>query len=239
MARAAGQGAAEKAGDRPPRPPQALRNRARKIASALAREYPLAKTALDHVNPLQLLVATILSAQCTDERVNKVTPELFKRYPDAASLARARRPALERIVHSTGFFRNKAKSIQGAAQAIVERHGGEVPDTMEELLALPGVARKTANVVMGSAFGVASGVVVDTHVARISRLLELTTENAPEKIERDLMALLPRDQWIDFSHWLIHHGRRVCIARRPRCDACVLRVHCPSRRGESESPLHS
>jgi len=158
-----------------------------------------------------------------------VTPNLFKRYPNAGLLARARRPSVEKIIHSTGFFRNKAKNIQGAAKAIIERHGGKVPRTMEELLELPGVARKTANCVMGSAYGIASGVVVDTHVARISRLLKLSEEKTPEKIERDLMALLPKDQWIDFSHWLIDHGRAVCIARRPKCADCLIAHFCPSK----------
>ncbi len=210
-------------------PSRALRNRAAKITALLRDEYPRAKTALDHESPLELLVATILSAQCTDERVNMVTPNLFKRYPNAGLLARARRPSVEKIIHSTGFFRNKAKNIQGAAKAIIERHGGKVPRTMEELLELPGVARKTANCVMGSAYGIASGVVVDTHVARISRLLKLSEEKTPEKIERDLMALLPKDQWIDFSHWLIDHGRAVCIARRPKCADCLIAHFCPSK----------
>ncbi|MGH7731080.1 MAG: endonuclease III [Candidatus Eiseniibacteriota bacterium] len=192
----------------------------------LDRGYPGARTALDHENPLQLLIATILSAQCTDERVNRVTPALFARYPDAAAYARASREELEEMVRSTGFYRNKAKAIQACCADIVARHGGEVPRTLDELTALHGVGRKTANVVLGSAFGI-PGVVVDTHVSRLSRRLGLTRERDPVKIEYALMPILPRERWSVFSHWLILHGRRVCVARKPRCSACALASHCP------------
>jgi endonuclease-3 len=215
---------------RTPETPAARKRRTRRIVEALKAAYPEARCALTHTDPFQLLVATILSAQCTDERVNRVTPVLFDRYPDARALASARRPSIESIVRSTGFYRNKAKSLQGAAKEIVERHGGSVPRTMEELLALPGVARKTANVVLGTAYGIPSGIVVDTHVSRITRLLALTAETDPVKIERDLMALVPKAEWIDFSHSLIHHGRRICIARRPKCAECALQRLCPSSR---------
>ena len=201
----------------------------KKILRTLAREYPGAECALVHENPLQLLMSTILSAQCTDERVNQVTPGLFRRYPTARALMSAERKELESIIRSTGFYRNKAKSIQGAARAIVEKHGGKIPRTMEELVALPGVGRKTANVVLGNAFGQNFGVVVDTHVGRLSRRLGFTKEKDPVKIERDLMALVPKKDWTIFSHWLISHGRKVCKAIRPRCEACVLLPHCPSR----------
>lgn len=198
------------------------------MARLLARHYGEAECALRHRNALELLVATILSAQCTDVRVNQVTPELFKRFPTAEALARADRKELERLIRPTGFFRNKARSIQGAARMLMEKHGGKVPDTMEELLELPGVARKTANVVLGTWFKRASGVVVDTHVRRIARLLGLTDEEDPKKIELRLMELLPEREWIGFSHRLIWHGRRVCIARRPKCDVCPLAPCCPS-----------
>jgi endonuclease-3 len=200
------------------------------VVRRLRGEYPDAQCALRHRNPYELIVATILSAQCTDEMVNRVTPELFRRWPTADALARARRPAIERVVKSTGFFRNKAKNIQGMAKKLVLDFGGEVPRTMDELLSLPGVARKTANVVLGVAFGRALGVVVDTHVARLSGRLGLTKEEDPKKIERDLMALLPEEDWIDLSHLLIWHGRRVCSARKPACDRCVLNDRCPGRR---------
>jgi len=177
-----------------------------------------------------LIVATILSAQCTDVRVNMVTPALFRRFPTPAHLARARRPQLERMIQSTGFFRNKAKSLIGMAQALVAEHGGSVPNTMEQLHALPGVGRKTANVVLGNAFGINAGITVDTHVARLSNLLRLTQHSDPVKIERDLMPLFPRDDWALLSHLLIFHGRQVCIARRPRCGECVLADLCPSAR---------
>lgn len=199
----------------------------RQVAKALAREYPTAECALGHETPLQLLVATILSAQCTDERVNLVTPELFRRYRTAADFAAARLTDLERVIQSTGFFRNKAKNIQGCCRQLVERHGGEVPRQLEELVELPGVGRKTANVVLGTAFGIASGVVVDTHVARLSKRLGLTTATDPVKIEHALAGQLPAREWVAFSHRLIHHGRRVCQARKPKCEACSLERLCP------------
>ncbi len=210
--------------------PQELKARARKIVRRLERAYPGATCALHHTNALELLVATILSAQCTDVRVNKVTPDLFAKYGSARDYASADPRVLEREIQSTGFFRNKTKSIIGMAQGLVERHGGAVPDTMEALVALPGVGRKTANVILGTWFGKNDGVVVDTHVQRIARLLKLTRHDDPVKIERDLMALVPRPKWSVFSHMLILHGRTVCIARRPRCEVCVLRDLCPSSR---------
>lgn len=208
--------------------PDALRARARKIVARLEREYPDATCALHHASALELVVATILSAQCTDARVNMVTPALFAKYHTAADYAAADPRVLEQEIQSTGFFRNKTKSIIGMAQALVERHGGDVPDTMEDLVALPGVGRKTANVILGSWFKKNEGVVVDTHVHRIARLLKLTRQDDPAKIEQDLMALLPRDKWTWWSHTLIQHGRQVCIARRPNCAACVVNQLCPS-----------
>lgn len=202
--------------------------RLRKIVRTLARAYGDAHCALVHSNALQLLVATILSAQCTDNRVNSVTAELFRKYRTAKDFADADPKELEAAIRSTGFFRNKAKSIRGAAARIVEKHGGEVPSTMEELLELPGVARKTANVVLGTWFGKASGVVVDTHVHRIARRLQLTCEDDPKKIEQDLMKLLPIEEWINFSHRLIWHGRRICMARKPKCGECPIAEECPS-----------
>ncbi len=200
------------------------------ILDRLKHAYPDARCALDHRNAFELLVATILSAQTTDVRVNLVTPTLFSRYPNAAALARARQADVEAIIKSTGFFRNKARSIIGMAQAVVADHGGKVPGTMDELLTLPGVGRKTANVVLGNAFGLNEGVVVDTHVARLSKLLGLTRQTDPVKIEQALMKLFPRDDWALLSHLLIFHGRRVCIARRPKCGECVLADLCPSAR---------
>jgi endonuclease III len=202
--------------------------RAEKIYSRLEAAYPDAKCALDFTNPLQLLIATILSAQSTDRTVNTVTPALFKKYKSAKDFARSKTPELEEMVHSTGFFRNKTKSIQGATRIIDERYHGEVPQTMEELLELPGVARKTANVVLGVAFGKAEGVVVDTHVQRLSRRLDFSREERPEKIEEDLMKLFPRDRWIHLAHLLIHHGRAICEARRPKCERCPLEDLCDS-----------
>ncbi|MBM4013080.1 MAG: endonuclease III [Planctomycetota bacterium] len=201
--------------------------RAAAIARRLATAYPGATCSLDFASPFQLVIATILSAQCTDRRVNLVTPELFRRWPDPAALAAARPPDLERVIRSTGFFRAKAKSILGCARALVDRHGGHVPQTLEELVRLPGVGRKTANVVLGTAFGTASGVVVDTHVGRISRRLGLTRHADAVRAERDLIRLLPRDEWIGFSHRLIEHGRGPCAARRPRCEDCPLADLCP------------
>jgi endonuclease-3 len=207
-----------------------LKARTRKILARLQQAYPEADCALHHRGALELLVATILSAQSTDARVNMVTPALFEKYGSAAAYAAADPAMLEQEIHSTGFFRNKTKSIIGMAQALVERHGGEVPDTLDALVQLPGVGRKTANVVLGTWFGKNEGVVVDTHVQRLSTLLRLTKETTPEKIERDLMTLVPRDRWTWFSHTLILHGRQVCIARRPKCEVCVLNRLCPSSR---------
>src|SRR5262245_7901620 len=200
--------------------------RVRAVVEQLSELYPEAKCALDFRTPLQLLVATILSAQCTDERVNKVTPALFATYPDAAAFAAADPTALEKAIHSTGFFRQKAKSIREASADIVAKHGGEVPHTLEELTALRGVGRKTANVVLGNAYGI-PGIVVDTHVGRLSTRLGLTHETDPVKVEFALMPLIPRESWTLFSHWLILHGRAVCHARKPLCSACPLINHCP------------
>ena len=202
-----------------------LATRAGKIIKKLRATYPDAECALHHTNPLQLLVATILSAQCTDERVNKVTPSLFAKYKTAADFAAA--DNLEELIKSTGFFRNKAKSIRNCCRAIAERHAGKVPDTMAELIELDGCGRKTASVVLGVAFGKAEGVVVDTHVARLSYRLGLTRQKTPEKIERALMKILPRSDWIDFSHLLIWHGRKRCNARKPDCTNCELLKLCP------------
>lgn len=193
----------------------------------LVKQYPAAHCALNHANAFELLIATILSAQCTDERVNKVTPSLFKRFPTAALLAAASQDETESIIRSTGFFRNKAKNIIGAARVITEQFGGRVPDTMDELLLLPGVARKTANVVLGNAYGKNEGVVVDTHVSRLSHRLGLTKHTDPVKIERDLAKLFPRENWTMLAHLLIHHGRAICDARKPRCNTCPLATYCP------------
>jgi endonuclease-3 len=196
------------------------------ILSALDEAYPRAECALTHHSPWELLVATILSAQCTDVRVNMVTPELFRRFPTPQKMAKATLPQLEALIRTTGFFRNKAKSIQGAARKIVADFNGQVPQTLAELITIPGAARKTANVVLGVAFHKAEGVVVDTHVLRIARRLQLTKETTPEKVERDLMRLIPQPQWIDFTHRIISHGRQVCIARKPRCAGCPLESLC-------------
>jgi endonuclease-3 len=204
--------------------------RAAEVYELLAEEYPKAHCELDFTDPFQLAVATILSAQTTDERVNMVTPELFRRYPDAGALAAAHQEDVEEIIRSTGFFRNKAKNIIGFARGVVEEHDGDVPGTMAELAVLPGVGRKTANVILGNAFGVNEGVVVDTHVKRLASLLAFTAEHTPEKIERDLMGLFPRERWTMLSHLLIWHGRRVCDARKPRCEACAVSHLCPSSR---------
>jgi len=200
---------------------------ARRVSRQLAQDYPAAECALRYGSPLQLLVATILSAQCTDRRVNLVTPDLFAKYPTASDLARADLRDLETLIQSTGFFRAKARNIQACCQALVERHAGEVPRTLPELIKLAGVGRKTANVVLGTAYGIASGVVVDTHVGRITRRLGMTVHEDPVKVEQDLIEQLPRQDWIDFSHRLIHHGRQVCLARRPRCETCTLSKLCP------------
>jgi endonuclease III len=194
----------------------------------LEATYPDAKCSLDHRNPYELLVATILSAQCTDARVNMVTPSLFARFPDASALAEADQGDLEERIKSTGFFRNKAKSLLGMARAVVDRHRGAIPDSMEELTELPGVGRKTANVILGNAFGKNTGVVVDTHVTRVSFRLGLTRETDAVKIEQDLMKVVPREKWTPFSHLLIFHGRSICVARRPLCEQCPLWDICPS-----------
>jgi endonuclease-3 len=203
------------------------KTKAAEIVALLKEAYPKAECALSHKNPLQLLVATILSAQCTDARVNQVTPALFEKYPSAQDLAGAAQADLERLIRSTGFFRNKAKNIKAACQRIVRDFQGKVPKTMEELLSLAGVARKTANVVLGTAYGIAAGVVVDTHVFRLTHRLGLTHARTPEKVELALMKLLPREEWINFSHRLIHHGRRICMARNPQCAVCTLSRVCP------------
>jgi len=205
-----------------------LRERARAIVERLKQTYPQAHCELVFSNPLELLVATILSAQCTDKRVNLVTESLFARYRSAADYAHTSQEELEEVIHSTGFYRNKAKNIRAMAADLVEKHGGRVPDTMEALVALAGVGRKTANVVLGNAFGKNEGVVVDTHVARLAQRLGLTRATAPEKIEADLMALVPQDDWALLSHLLIWHGRRRCTARNPDCAACEVRDFCPS-----------
>lgn len=207
---------------------RARRERSDAIFARLAAEYPGARVPLDFSNPLELLVATILAAQCTDKKVNEVTPELFRRLPTARDLAAVPLPELEELVHATGFFRQKARTVKTLGQALVDEHGGQVPSTMEELVRLPGVGRKTANVVLGNAFGIAEGVVVDTHVQRLSRRLGLTEETEPEKIERDLMELLPREGWIAAAPMLADHGRAVCKARRPECGRCVVNALCPS-----------
>jgi endonuclease-3 len=204
------------------------KQRALKIIRLLKREYMDARCSLNHSNPLELLIATILSAQCTDERVNIVTAELFRKYRRPEDYYSVAQIELENDIRSTGFYRNKAKAIQGACRLISEQHQGRVPKILDDLLALPGVARKTANVVLGNAYGITSGIVVDTHVARLSERLKLTRHNQPEKIERDLMELVPRKDWIIFSHLLIAHGRKVCKARTPLCGECVVEPLCPS-----------
>jgi endonuclease-3 len=209
---------------------KARRERAREILARLRQQYPGATTALLHSDAYQLIVATILSAQCTDERVNLVTPALFRRYPSAVELAAARTEELEDLIRSTGFFRNKTRSLLGMANAVVDRFGGEIPDSMEDLVTLPGVGRKTANVVLGSAFGRNEGVVVDTHVGRLSQRLGLTRHREPVRIEPDLMKLFDRDDWTELAHVLILHGRAVCKAMRPRCEHCAVSDLCPSSR---------
>ncbi len=207
---------------------KSARERVAGIVGILRREFPDSRTALEFRNPLQILVATILAAQCTDERVNKVTPALFARYPTAAAFAAADRAGLEEAIRSTGFFRNKAKSILGAAKRIVEVYGGKVPDTMEDLVTLPGVARKTANIVLAAGYGKAGGIAVDTHVRRLSGRLGLSRETDPVKIERDLLGIVPRGDWLDFNSLLVDHGRKTCRARKPECPGCPLRHLCPS-----------
>lgn len=207
---------------------QKKRRRAQSVFTRLKKEFPRARTALHHENAFQLLIATILSAQCTDERVNMVTPGLFKKYRTARAFAEANPAELEQDIRSTGFYRMKTKSIIGCCKALVERFGGEVPKAMEELVTLPGVGRKTANVVLGQAFGIASGVVVDTHVHRLAQRLCFSQADTPERIEEDLMNLFPQKQWIDLGSMLILHGRTTCRARAPQCGVCVLQKHCPS-----------
>ncbi len=216
-----------------PAPPRGRRKRATpeqatKIAALLAEKWPDAKCELDHTNAYQLLVATILSAQSTDKLINTITPALFAKYPDARALARANPDELEQMIYKSGFFRMKTKSLIGMAKAVVEKHGGEIPQTMEELVELPGVARKTANVVLGTAMGKNEGIVVDTHVARVAQRLGLTQETDPAKIEQDLMRLLPREQWTIFAHRMIWHGRRVCTAKNPDHENCLLAPLCPT-----------
>jgi endonuclease III len=199
------------------------------ILQKLDEAYPDATCELKHANPFQLLISTILSAQCTDVRVNQVTETLYKKYPNPDAFAYANPSELEQEIRPTGFFRNKTKSVMGASKAVVEKFGGEVPQSMEEILTLPGVARKTGNVVLGTAYGIASGVVVDTHVQRIANRLELTKNKEPKKIEHDLMKAIPQNKWIQFSHQLIWHGRRVCVARKPKCSVCNLERICNSK----------
>ena len=209
------------------------RARAGRLVAALRRARPDPRVELDHETPFQLLIATILSAQCTDARVNQVTRPLFRDWPDAGALARAPLARIERAIRSTGFYRAKARAIQGCCRAILERHGGEVPRAMDDLIRLPGVGRKTANVILGAGFGIPSGIVVDTHVARVAGRLRLTRQRDPVRIERDLTGLLPPSEWIFFSIAMVLHGRYVCQARRPRCSACPLSPDCPSRHLET------
>jgi endonuclease-3 len=212
----------------PKESPAARQTRVNLILALLEKHYPDAKCSLDHKNPFQLLVATILSAQCTDVRVNLVTPTLFKKHPTPQALAKASQEDVEKLIQTTGFFRNKAKSIREASADIVEKYGGSVPQSMDELTQLRGVGRKTANVVLGNAFAQNVGIVVDTHVARLSQRLGLTAHSDPVKIEQDLMPLIPTDQWTTFSHQLIYHGRKLCLARNPKCAQCPLLPHCPT-----------
>jgi endonuclease III len=214
--------------------PADVKRLAARVLRQLARTYPQATCALHFQTPLELLVATILSAQCTDTRVNLVTKDLFRKYPSAAHYARAPLAQLERDIQSTGFFRNKAKNIQGCCQSLASQHGGEVPRDMDILVGLSGVGRKTANVVLGTAYGIASGVVVDTHILRLSQRLGLTRQKDPVKVEQDLMAVIPSKQWIDFGHRMIAHGRQICTARKPKCDQCPMNGFCP-RIGVEES----
>lgn len=204
------------------------KNRTAEIIKRLKKAYPDAHCALNHTSPFELLIATILSAQCTDERVNIVTENLFRKYRGPRDFVEVSQAELEKDIRSTGFFRNKAKNIKAASRRLLDVYGGEIPRTMEEILTLGGVARKTANVVLGNAFGIASGVVVDTHVSRLSQRLGLAESTTPQKIERDLMELVPKKHWIMFPHWMIFHGRRICIARKPKCRECVLADLCPS-----------
>ena len=231
--------AVKKATPRKPAPAKASRpsrkfapaeKRAPEIYEKLKAEYPDAKCALDHRNPYELIVATILSAQCTDQRVNMVTPALFEKYPTAEKMSAAKPEELEGMIKSTGFFRNKTKSLLGMSASVMEKHAGEIPRSMDDLVKLPGVGRKTANVVLGNAFGIDEGVVVDTHVSRLSNRLALSRESDPVKIEQDLIKLYPRDRWTMLSHLLISHGRAICDARKPLCEQCVVNRLCPSSR---------
>jgi len=205
-----------------------VKNRVLKILRILEKEYPQSRTALEFETPFQILVATILSAQCTDERVNQITPGLFRKYPTVEAFAQADRAELEKDIRPTGFFRNKAKSISGAAQNILSDFGGRVPETMAELVTLPGVARKTANIVLSSGFGKAEGIAVDVHVKRLAGRLGLSEQKEPEKIERDLLEIVPRKYWLDFNYMLVNHGRKICQARQPKCPECKLKKLCPS-----------
>lgn len=200
---------------------------ATKVVKRLAADYPDVTCALENESAFELLVATILSAQCTDERVNMVTPELFRRWPTPAAMASAPIEALEKVIHSTGFFRNKAKNIKACSRELADKYDGEVPRDIEQMVSLPGVGRKTANVVLGTCYGMATGVVVDTHVTRISNRLGLTKHTDATKIEKDLMQLVPQIEWVDFAHRMIHHGRRICTARKPKCEECSMRDFCP------------
>lgn len=232
--------AASSTKSRPPAPPPGdVKQQARRVVTALRKEYPDAECSLTHRSPFELLVATILSAQCTDERVNIVTKDLFKKYPSPTAMARAPLPAIEKVIQSTGFFRAKAKSIKACSIALVDEHDGQVPDDLDSLVKLAGVGRKTANVVLGVAFGKATGVVVDTHVGRLSRRLGLTTNDDAVKVEADLMAVLPKKEWIDFSHRMIAHGRRICIARKPKCDECIMEKFCPKIGVAAATPARS
>jgi len=217
--------------------PRSSKNVVAKILKALEREYPDATCSLNFTTPLELLVATILSAQCTDERVNQVTRDLFQKYKTARDYAQVSQTELEKDIQSTGFYKNKAKNIRECCQQLEQRFGGDVPKDIEQLVSLPGVGRKTANVVLGTAYGIPSGIVVDTHVARISQRLGLTQNTNPEKIEQDLMQLIPRDEWIAFSHRVIQHGRTYCTARKPTCDACPLSSFCPKIGVDSSSSV--
>ena len=211
-----------------PKKLQIRQDRVRTILPILKKTYPEAKCSLDHSNPLELLVATILSAQCTDERVNIVTKDLFRKYKSAKDYAKVPQETLEKDIQSTGFYRNKAKSLRGMAQALLDKHQGTVPGTMEELTELAGVGRKTANVVLGNAFGENVGVVVDTHVSRLSQRLGLTDHEDAVKIEQDLMEVVPREEWTLWAHLMIHHGRAICQARKPKCEECPVLAHCPA-----------
>jgi endonuclease III len=203
------------------------RTLAPQVVVRLAADYPDVTCALENESAFELLIATILSAQCTDERVNMVTPELFRRWPTPADMAAAPIPALEKVIHSTGFYRNKAKNIKACSRELTEKYDGEIPRDIERMIELPGVGRKTANVVLGTCYGLATGVVVDTHVTRISRRLGLTKHTDATKIEKDLMQLVPQNEWVNFAHRMIHHGRRICMARKPKCDDCSMRTFCP------------